>query len=108
MNTTKAQIAAAAAALTVVMTALATLTAAHGVVPGLVALVFAVSAIGIGALTLALLQAGRREDRTGTPDRREPGAWAGPGRGRQRPPRGRGRGGRAGRDGAARSMARPT
>ena len=65
MTATKAQIAAGAAGLTAVMTTLATLTAAYGVVAGLVALVFAVAAIGVGAPTVALMQAGRRSKRAG-------------------------------------------
>ena len=62
MTATRTQIAAAAAALTAVMTALATLTAAYGVIPGLLALVFAVATICMGALTLATLHAARRDE----------------------------------------------
>jgi hypothetical protein len=52
----RSRVGAAAAAVTGVMTALATLTAAYGMEAGLLALVFAVVVTSVGALTYVLLQ----------------------------------------------------
>jgi hypothetical protein len=67
MTATKKHVAAITAVLTGMMTALATLTASLGVTAGLIALVFAVAAVGVGAPTMALLQIGRSVQRTGRP-----------------------------------------
>jgi hypothetical protein len=67
MSANKKQVAAAAAAVTAVMTTLATLTVTFGVEAGLIALVFAVAAVGVGAPTMALVQISRSAKPTGRP-----------------------------------------